>query len=94
MVTHNRAIGGIAVVAAYSALANDPSLPKPESLTEYELPEDIDPRGNAWPAQVERATYDRARDTREVQVRVLPSPVPAWREPVLLLPLSEPVLLV
>ena len=34
------AIGGIAVVAAYSALANDPTLPDVSTLTDYELPEE------------------------------------------------------
>ena len=44
----------------------------PEYWISYRLPEDIDPRGdNAWPVQVERATYEQVRDTREVHVRVL-----------------------
>ena len=34
------AIGAISVVAAFTALANDPTLPEPESLTTYQLPEE------------------------------------------------------
>ncbi len=33
-------IGAVTVVAAYTALANDPTLPKPETLTTYQLPEE------------------------------------------------------
>ena len=33
-------IGAVTVVAAYSALAGDPNLPKPEELTTYQLPEE------------------------------------------------------
>lgn len=37
----------------------------------YRLPDDIDPGGGAWPAEVERATYDRIQESGEVRVRVL-----------------------
>ena len=37
----------------------------------YRLPDDLDPDGGAWPAEVEQATYERIQETREVHVRVL-----------------------
>jgi hypothetical protein len=44
----------------------------PQYWVSYRLPEDVDPQARAWPAQVDRATYDRARQTGRVAVRVLP----------------------
>lgn len=40
-------------------------------LVRFTFPEDLDPEGSAWTAQVERATYDEAVTTQQVSVRVL-----------------------
>jgi hypothetical protein len=43
----------------------------PEYWISYRLPEALDPQRGTWPAQVDRATYDRVRAAGEVEVRAL-----------------------
>lgn len=41
-------------------------------LVDYRLPADVDPAGNKFSASVDKTTYDLARRTDRVAVRVLP----------------------
>lgn len=43
----------------------------PHYVVRLRLPEDIDPAGQTWPAEVDRATYRRAEESGEIGVRVL-----------------------
>ncbi|MFJ9313529.1 hypothetical protein ACIRN4_04995 [Pimelobacter simplex] len=44
----------------------------PVYVVRFRLPESVDPTGQTWPADVDRATYDHAERTHELAVRVLP----------------------
>ncbi|WP_157514827.1 hypothetical protein [Nocardioides sp. J54] len=44
----------------------------PHHVVRFRLPEDVDPSGRTWPAQVDPETWQRAEETGEVGVRVLP----------------------
>jgi hypothetical protein len=41
------------------------------NLVDYRLPEDVDPAGNRFSARVDDATYERARSTDRLAVRVI-----------------------
>ena len=41
-------------------------------LVDYRLPEDVDPVGNRFSASLDEASYERARESRRLAVRVLP----------------------
>ncbi len=43
----------------------------PHYVVRLRLPEDIDPTGQTWPAEVDRATWLRAEESGEIGVRVL-----------------------
>lgn len=43
----------------------------PHYVVRLRLPEDIDPARQTWPAEVDRATYQRAEESGEIGVRVL-----------------------
>ena len=44
----------------------------PLYVIRFRLPDDVDPARQTWPAEVDRATYDRARSQGRIGVRVLP----------------------
>ena len=44
----------------------------PVHVVRFRLPEDVDPAGRTWPADVDRATYERAERSGEIGVRVVP----------------------
>ncbi|GAA3671208.1 hypothetical protein GCM10022237_33690 [Nocardioides ginsengisoli] len=44
----------------------------PLYVVRFRLPEEIDPARTTWPAEVDRATYERAGESRRIGVRVLP----------------------
>lgn len=43
----------------------------PHYVVRLRLPEDVDPDRRTWPAEVDRATYQRAEESGEIGVRVL-----------------------
>jgi hypothetical protein len=45
----------------------------------YRLPADIDPDHRAWTAEVDRVTYDKASESKKLNVRVLPGRPEAHR---------------
>ncbi|GAA4817325.1 DUF3592 domain-containing protein [Nocardioides caeni] len=44
----------------------------PHYVVRFRLPEDVDPEERVWPADVTRASWQRAEDSGEIRVRVLP----------------------
>ncbi|WP_418057246.1 DUF3592 domain-containing protein [Pimelobacter simplex] len=49
-----------------------PDSADPVHVVRFRLPEDVDPSGQTWPAEVDRATYDRAELSKQIEVRVQP----------------------
>lgn len=45
---------------------------EPHYVLEFTLPDEIDPDQTRWSAEVDRATYERATESKEIDVRVLP----------------------
>ena len=48
-------------------------------LVAFRLPADVDPAQRSWTVRVDGSTYDEARDTGRVQVRVVPGDPAAQR---------------
>jgi hypothetical protein len=53
----------------------------PAYYVTFTYPDDIDPRQSAWPAQLEKSAWDKAKASGEVRVRVLKDQPAAYRIP-------------
>lgn len=60
----------VAAVTAAEVLRPDSA--DPVHVVRFRLPEDVDPSGQTWPAEIDRATYDDAERTQQIEVRVQP----------------------
>lgn len=63
---------GVDVTATVTGSGVLPPKDEPHYVLAFTLPEDIDPDQTRWSVEVDRATYERAVDSKEVDVRVLP----------------------
>lgn len=60
----------LAVVTGTEVLR--PDSPDPVHVVRFRLPEDVDPSGQSWPAEIDRVTYDTAEQSKRIEVRVQP----------------------